>query len=268
MAHEFWTVDDQNDPFPELISDEKKSEPNEIEIDFDQVSQSEPLTTSESTNITSLRHLSSHLFSVSPCSQDAHQVILHSFDLPYSLSIWKCLLPSSFSSSQLHFSSVLESFQSCSVLLCCGGYFAGAVFVDCTGQMLVHKATHRFVNSKKPPGSSSRNSKKSSHSAPKKYDERKQQNEVADILTQWSLYLQQSRRIFCFAPGPNQAYMFGSKNAKKQDNVVSCLLDKDDDRIVSIPFPVRDKPNFEEVKRVFRKLTSIGIVRDHMVRDS
>eukprot|EP01129_Flabellula_baltica_P000732 TRINITY_DN10695_c0_g1_i1.p1 TRINITY_DN10695_c0_g1~~TRINITY_DN10695_c0_g1_i1.p1 ORF type:complete len:614 (-),score=131.56 TRINITY_DN10695_c0_g1_i1:2-1843(-) len=140
------------------------------------------------------------------------------------------------------------------ILMSLGGRFAGGVF---EGERCVsHKTFHRYTVRKKQGGSQVSRDNRSATSAPKsigasirRFQTKMFIEKIHETLDAWSGHIENCDLIFIYAPSHNWAYFFDLEEP---------ILDKDDDRIRSIPFSSR-KPSFEEVKNCFKKLRQIEI---------
>ena len=137
-----------------------------------------------------------------------------------------------------------------------GGHFAGAIFDQ--NQAVLHKTFHCYTVRAKQGGSQGSADNKSGSSHPKsagaslrRYNEAKYQEYVQDILTTWKTELSKCSLIFYRAVSSNKRILFGKIGSEP-------VLQKNDDRILTIPFPTR-RATFKEVKRVHEQLMTIEI---------
>lgn len=141
------------------------------------------------------------------------------------------------------------------VFMAAGGHFAGAVYNK--NQMISHKTFHRYVvRAKRGTAQGSRDSQgnapKSAGASLRRYCEAALTQEIQDLISSWSEYIQKCDRIFLRAPSFNRKIFFAGKNPP---------FLKDDLRIRLIPFPTR-RPTFNEVRRVYETLASIECYGD------
>eukprot|EP00744_Colponema_vietnamica_P007074 GILI01010214.1.p1 GENE.GILI01010214.1~~GILI01010214.1.p1 ORF type:complete len:397 (-),score=77.97 GILI01010214.1:34-1134(-) len=133
------------------------------------------------------------------------------------------------------------------VILCHGGNFAGAVYDQ--GVCIAHKTDHRYVVRKQAGQRQVSCDKsyfpKSGGAHMRRYNETKHQEHIADVLEEWTEYLQQADLIFIHAPGINKSFFLGDHTPIRPT----------DPRIRSIPL-TSAKPTFSEVQRVFDELFS------------
>ncbi|KAI3653204.1 hypothetical protein MP228_002629 [Amoeboaphelidium protococcarum] len=147
------------------------------------------------------------------------------------------------------------------ILLLQGGRFAGAIF-DLTSPnhdlMVAHKTIVKYTTRRKQGGSQKAkdNSTKGIRSAGAQIRRQNQvalEQEVRSLLSSWSPYLLQCRRIYIHAPGPhNKAILYYSDNEKKVPPLI-----KTDTRIASIPLTTH-RPTLEEIIRINAQLQSIN----------
>jgi hypothetical protein len=145
------------------------------------------------------------------------------FRCPYSLGIWV-------------------------IALCHGGDFAGAVFSG--GKPVLHRCIHRYITRKKQGGrqskcDSSGGCGSSAGSQIRRNQEQKWKSDIQTTLQEWAPYIQSAQVIFLHAPGPSNKSLFYTDET---------IFRSGDHRIQSIPFTT-GKPTFQEVKRVYSRLT-------------
>ncbi len=151
----------------------------------------------------------------------------------------------------------LKSSLKWAIFMMGGGHFAGAIFDK--NQAILHKTFHCYTVRAKQGGSQGSADNKSGSSHPKsagaslrRYNEAKYQEYVQDILTTWKAELAKCSLVFYRAVSSNKRILFG-KIGKDEP-----VLNKNDDRILTIPFPTR-RATFKEVKRVHEQLMTIEI---------
>lgn len=137
------------------------------------------------------------------------------------------------------------------ILLCQGGFFAGAVFRG--DQVLKHKRIAKYTVRRKQGGSqmSKDQSKGGIHSAGasiRRQNEVKLREEIAELLKAWRVEIAQSTRIFLHAPSFNSSsfYYEGSPISRR------------DPRVRSIPI-VTQRPSFVELQRIHLIMSTVEI---------
>lgn len=137
------------------------------------------------------------------------------------------------------------------ILLCQGGFFAGAVFRG--DQVLKHKRIAKYTVRRKQGGSqaSKDQSKGGIHSAGasiRRQNEVRLREEIAELLKNWNVEIAQSSRIFIHAPSFNSTsfYFEGSPISRR------------DPRVRSIPI-VTERPSFVELQRIHLILSTVEI---------
>lgn len=143
-----------------------------------------------------------------------------------------------------------------------GGHFAGAIFDK--NQVVVHKTFHCYtVRAKQGGGQSAADNKsgsrhpKSAGASLRRYNEASLEQHVQDILANWKTHIDDCSLIFYRAVSGNRKVLF-SGAAKSTSAGKSQLLNKNDKRLVSIPFPTR-RATFKEVQRVHQSLMTIEL---------
>eukprot|EP00761_Pharyngomonas_kirbyi_P007951 gb/GECH01007962.1/.p1 GENE.gb/GECH01007962.1/~~gb/GECH01007962.1/.p1 ORF type:complete len:319 (+),score=80.31 gb/GECH01007962.1/:1-957(+) len=148
--------------------------------------------------------------------------------------------------------SVLNDLRKWVILLCHGGYFAGAVFNQ--GNLITHKTFHRYVTRKKSGQRQSTRDHsgkkpKSVGSNIRRWNEAKHEAEIRDLLqNEWKQYISEANAIFLHSPGRNSNLFFYSGSP----------LSRKDTRIRGVPFSTR-KPTLSEVKKSFQELATVEI---------
>jgi hypothetical protein len=137
------------------------------------------------------------------------------------------------------------------ILLCQGGFFAGAVFRG--DQVLKHKRIAKYTVRRKQGGSqaSKDQTKGGIHSAGasiRRQNEVRLREEIAELLHNWGVEIAQSTRIFLHAPSFNSSsfYYEGSPISRR------------DPRVRNIPI-VTQRPSFVELQRIHLILSTVEI---------
>ena len=143
------------------------------------------------------------------------------------------------------------------VLMCHGGYFAGAVYVNC--RPILHKAFHRYVVRKKQGGKQSSHDKGggsggSAGGQIRRAQEIKWKLTVRDILISWRGYIDAAWVILYVAPGPENRAILSDfsllpppASGQREKSPVNT---RDDPRVRSAPLTTH-RPSFKEVQRIF-----------------
>jgi hypothetical protein len=148
----------------------------------------------------------------------------------------------------------LQRSQIWTLLLLASGHFAGMV-IDCTTKTpIVHKAFHRYTTRRKQGGAQSSNDKSkgkanSAGAGIRRYNEQALREEIQELLTTWSSYIQQSNRIFIRAPPTMRKILFFDKK----------VLESSDQKVRSFPF-ITKRPTLQELTRCFEELTKVRVV--------
>ncbi|KAI8356573.1 hypothetical protein EDC96DRAFT_515462 [Choanephora cucurbitarum] len=147
------------------------------------------------------------------------------------------------------------------LLMLGGGHFAGCV-VDMTSsqlhlrqvKMVAHRTIHRYTTRRKQGGSQSTNDQakgsaaKSAGAQIRRYNEQMLQQEVRQVVSEWSQYIQQSEMVCVHAPSGNRKLLFHYEGA---------VLDQV--KVKSIPFATR-RPTLDELKRVLLEMVTVKVV--------
>lgn len=143
------------------------------------------------------------------------------------------------------------------IIMCQGGYFSIGVFEK--NKEITHKSDHRYVVRKK--GVSKRQSTKdkeksikSMGSQMRRFNEKKHQEEVNNILEGYMDYLHKSDIILMHAPGENEAIMFDEGKALNEF--------RKDGKIVSVGSLVGKKANYTEIRRIYDEVTKMYIFNE------
>ena len=175
-------------------------------------------------------------------------------------------LPTSLPQAVPHFRNATDA--PWTVLMCHGGYFAGAVFVN--QKPVIHKAFQRYVVRRKAGGKQSKCDKtggcmSSAGSQIRRHNELKWKVIVRDILLAWSDLIAQSWVILYVAPGPDNRGVLtdfttlpvsmGGGNGK---GVPKSPIDIKDPRVRSAPLTTH-RPTFKEVTRIFETVSRCQI---------
>ena len=151
------------------------------------------------------------------------------------------------------------------IVLCHGGYFAGAVYTNT--KPILHKSFHRYVVRKKQGGKQSNHEKGggSTNSAGgmiRKSQEIKWKVAVRDILCEWREAIDRAWVILYAAPGPDNrailtdfaALPASTSNGRRDKSPI----DLKDPRVQSVPMTTH-RPTFKEVQRVFDTVSKCTI---------
>lgn len=135
------------------------------------------------------------------------------------------------------------------IFLCQGGYFAGAVFRG--DEVLKHKRIARYTVRRKQGGAQASKDqvKGGIHSAGasiRRYNETRLREEIAELMKNWKIELQQSSCVFLHAPSYNSASFFYEGSP----------ISRGDSRVRSIPI-VTDRPSFVELQRIHLILSTV-----------
>lgn len=151
------------------------------------------------------------------------------------------------------------------ILMCHGGYFAGAVYVNT--KPIVHKSFHRYVVRKKQGGKQSSHDKgggsqSSAGGQIRRGQEIKWKVAVRDLLVAWREHIDRAWVILYAAPGPdNRAILtdFTLLPASTSNGVrEKSPVDMKDPRVRSAPLTTH-RPTFNEVQRVFDTVSKVTI---------
>ncbi|KAI9349435.1 hypothetical protein DFJ73DRAFT_833548 [Zopfochytrium polystomum] len=143
------------------------------------------------------------------------------------------------------------------LMLMGGGHFAAAVF-ECGGpgelKPIRHKTFHRYTTRRKQGGaqSSMDNAKgkaNSAGSALRRYNEQALEQDIKNLLTEWSDVVKSSQLVFFHAATRTRRAIFFDGG----------LLSLTDTRVRTFPFVTR-RPTLSELTRCFRTLTTVRIV--------
>ncbi|CAB3374684.1 Hypothetical predicted protein [Cloeon dipterum] len=178
------------------------------------------------------------------------------------LSLYRCILhgkedvPSS-NEALYELAQTCQTRSKWAVILLGGGHFAAAIFDG--NKTVLHKTFHSYTVRAKQGGSQSARDGKSGTNHPKsagaslrRYNEQALRQHIIDIMGAWKEELSSCDSIFLRAVSHNRNFVFTGKNS---------VLQKNDPRIKSIPFPTR-RATFKEVTRVHEILSSIEIYGD------
>ncbi|KAJ1879917.1 hypothetical protein LPJ57_002563 [Coemansia sp. RSA 486] len=143
-----------------------------------------------------------------------------------------------------------------------GGYFAGAVFDNRTGQVVAHKTFQRYTTRRKQGGSQARQDNamgrlaNSAGAQIRRYNEQKLQEEIRDLMSQWHEYLQRSECVFVRVARTQRKGFFAPPSSA--DNSATQPIRWSDPRVRSVPVPMA-RPSLAELLRVYRELTTVRI---------
>ena len=177
------------------------------------------------------------------------------------LSINKCLLLDSKARDVPSDSDLVTLLQNAprrltwAILMLGGGHFAGAIFRG--REVLVHKTFHAYTVRAKQGGSQASADNKSGSSHPKsagaslrRYNEMSLMQHIQEIMETWRENFNQCQLVFYRATSGNKKVLFGAKDS---------AIEKNDDRLRSIPFQTR-RATFKEVKRVHELLNKVDVL--------
>jgi hypothetical protein len=151
------------------------------------------------------------------------------------------------------------------ILMCHGGYFAGAVYVNT--KPILHKSFHRYVVRKGQGGKQSSHDKgggsmNSAGGQIRRGQEIKWKVAVRDLLVAWREHIDKAWVILYAAPGPdNRAILtdFNLLPASTSSGVrEKSPVDLKDPRVRSAPLTTH-RPTFNEVQRVFDTVSKVTI---------
>ncbi|KAJ2237364.1 hypothetical protein IWW45_001050, partial [Coemansia sp. RSA 485] len=143
-----------------------------------------------------------------------------------------------------------------------GGYFAGAVFDNRTGQAVAHKTFQRYTTRRKQGGSQARQDNamgrlaNSAGAQIRRYNEQKLQEEIRDLMGQWREYLQRSERVFVRVARTQRKGFFAPPSSA--DGSATQPIRWSDPRVRSVPVPMA-RPSLAELLRVYRELTTVRV---------
>lgn len=143
------------------------------------------------------------------------------------------------------------------ILMGMGGRFSGAIYKyqsnQPAAQCIQHKSFQRYTTRRKQGGSqftqdASGKYASSAGATIRRAETKKYIELIHTTLQSWRDDIQQCNIIYIFAPSYNKNILFMPQS----------VLNRDDDRIRSIPFPVR-RPTFAEVQRIYNIITTVEI---------
>ena len=177
-------------------------------------------------------------------------------------------LPPAISRSLSHWRSLSDA--TWVVMMCHGGYFAGAVFAK--GVPILHKAFHRYVVRKKQGGKQSKHDKGGGSMASaggqiRRHHELKWKATVRDIVLTWKNHIDAAALILYVAPGPdNRAILTDFKEAPPSALSLNMgpgaqvsPIDMKDPRVRSAPMTTH-RPTFAEVKRIYETVSRCNML--------
>lgn len=141
------------------------------------------------------------------------------------------------------------------VLMCHGGYFAGAIFVNSTP--VLHRCIHRYIVRKKQGGKQSKHenaggSLNSAGSQIRHHHEVKWKLAIRETVRSWAAQIESAWVILYVAPGPDNRAILSDFS-----DLPSCSgmpekspIDLKDPRVHSAPLTTH-RPTFQEVQRIF-----------------
>ncbi|XP_078445637.1 zinc finger protein-like protein [Wolffia australiana] len=137
------------------------------------------------------------------------------------------------------------------VLLTCGGHFAGSVFDG--NSVIDHKTFHRYVvrakaGQRQSVKDGAGKALRSAGSSLRRYNEAALKKEIYELLVSWKAFLDASSCIFVYAPSKNHHLLF--EGDKLPGGILSSA-------IRHIPITVH-RPTFQEARRVYRILTQVA----------
>ncbi|KAJ1795853.1 hypothetical protein LPJ56_007281, partial [Coemansia sp. RSA 2599] len=140
-----------------------------------------------------------------------------------------------------------------------GGFFAGAVFDNRTGQVVAHKTFQRYTTRRKQGGSQARQDNamgraaKSAGAQIRRYNEQKLQEEIRQLMGQWQEYLRRSSCVFVRVAKTQRRGFFGPPG-----DGAAQIMQWSDPRVRSVPVPMA-RPSLAELQRVYRELATVRI---------
>ncbi|KAJ1959092.1 hypothetical protein IWQ62_004751 [Dispira parvispora] len=139
------------------------------------------------------------------------------------------------------------------ILMISGGRFAGAVFDNATGKMVVHKTIQRYTTRRKQGGAQSKNDKakgpaNSAGASLRRYNQRALEEDVGHIIEQWQTHIRESSHIFVAIPRAERkaflkdSALFGPEGSSS--------------RLRNIPFAT-GRPTQEALEHCYARLTTV-----------
>ncbi|KAJ2850285.1 hypothetical protein IWW36_002033 [Coemansia brasiliensis] len=135
-----------------------------------------------------------------------------------------------------------------------GGFFAAAVFDNRTGTVIAHKAIQRYTTRRKQGGLQSKQDGASGRAAIsagaqiRRYNERRLQEEIYELMAHWQPLLARSARVFVRVPRTSRRSFF------KPDAALSW----GDEHVRTLPVSM-GRPNLRELQRVYMTLTRVRL---------
>ncbi|XP_059470369.1 tRNA endonuclease ANKZF1-like [Neocloeon triangulifer] len=175
------------------------------------------------------------------------------------LSLYRCILhgkenPPNTNEELFKLAQNCQNKSKWAIIMLGGGHFAAAIFEG--KNVMHHKTFHSYTVRAKQGGSQGARDSKSGTSHPRsagaslrRYNEQSFQQHINDLLEVWKEPLSKCDFIFLRAVSHNRTLIFTGKNS---------LLQKNNPRIRSIPFPTR-RATFKEVQRVHDLLSSLEV---------
>ena len=157
-----------------------------------------------------------------------------------------------------HLSELLDDIQNISklwaIVIIRSGRFAGAVYDG--NKVILHKVFRRYtVRAKAGGGQSSYDNQgrkaQSAGAMLRRYGEQALKEDVHNLIREWSQQLKCCSKILISVPKTMRSLLF-EEDSKNKSN----LLQRDDPRIISIPFMV-GKPTLEEISSIHSKCTKV-----------
>ncbi|KAJ2830133.1 hypothetical protein IWW50_000460 [Coemansia erecta] len=140
-----------------------------------------------------------------------------------------------------------------------GGHFAGAVFDNRTGAVVTHKTIQRYTTRRKQGGLQSRQDGASGRAAIsagaqiRRYNERKLQEEIHEIVERWRPLLLRCTRVFVRVAREGRRTFFGPENARPS-------VSWNDPRVQPVPVAM-GRPSLAELRRVYRDMTRVRMAQ-------
>ncbi|KAJ1653594.1 hypothetical protein IWQ61_006315 [Dispira simplex] len=139
------------------------------------------------------------------------------------------------------------------ILMISGGRFAGAVFDNVTGKMVVHKTIQRYTTRRKQGGAQSKNDKSkgpanSAGASLRRYNQRALEEDVGHIIQQWQTHIRESSHIFVAIPR-------AERKAFLKDNALFGP-EGSSSRLRNIPFAA-GRPTQEALVHCYTRLTTV-----------
>ncbi|KAJ1720057.1 hypothetical protein LPJ53_005272, partial [Coemansia erecta] len=145
------------------------------------------------------------------------------------------------------------------LLALAGGFFAGAVFDNRSGQLLAHKTIQRYTTRRKQGGSQAKQDNAMGRAAQsagaqiRRYNEQKLHEEIRSLMAQWHEYLRQSALVFVRVPTRESRVFFGPSSRSQATGQAMLASDP---RIRAVPVAMA-RPSLAELQRVYGELSTV-----------